>query len=92
MAGDVDQVPFVEIFASAQPGPPHAAPIEIVGEGSLDDFRPPPHRLLADPRTQAVAVGIDRHTGFVVAVPASKARLLGFGDARLPCPVVEGLQ
>ena len=51
-------VAFVDIFAFAQPSPPHAAPIEIVGEGSLDDFRPPPHCLLADPRTQAVAVCI----------------------------------
>jgi hypothetical protein len=68
--GDVDQIAFVDIFASAQPGPPHAASVEIVGEGSLDDFRPPPHRLLADPRTQAGAVCIDRRTRFVVAVPA----------------------
>jgi hypothetical protein len=70
VAGDVDQISFVNIFASAQPSPPHPASVKIVGEGSLDDFRPPPHCLFANPRTQAVAVGIDRHTRFVVTVPA----------------------
>ena len=70
MAGDVDQVALVNVFASAQPGPPHAASVEIMGEGSLDDFRPQPHRLLADPRTKADAVGIDRRPCLVVTVPA----------------------
>ncbi len=70
VAGDVDQITLVDILASAQPGPSHAASVEIVGERSLDDFRPPPHCLLADPRTQAGAVGIDRSTGLVVAAPA----------------------
>ena len=68
--GDVDQISLVNIFASAQPGPPHPALVEIVGERPLDDFCPPPHRLPADPRTQTGAVCIDRHTSFVVAVPA----------------------
>jgi hypothetical protein len=70
VAGDVDQISFVNIFASAQPGPPHPASVEIVGERPLDDFCPPPHRLPADRRTQTGAVCIDRHTGFVVTVPA----------------------
>jgi hypothetical protein len=70
MASDVDQVALVNIFAPAQPGPAHATSVEIMGEGPLDDFRPPPHRLLANPGTQAGAVRIDRRTGFVVAVPA----------------------
>jgi hypothetical protein len=68
--GDMDQIALVDIFASAQPGPAHAASVEIMGEGPLDDFRPPPHRLLADPRTQAGALGIDRRAGLVVAVLA----------------------
>ena len=70
VASDVDQVALVNIVAPAQPGPAHAAAVEVMGEGSLDDFRPPPHRLLADRRTQAGAVCVDRRTGFVVAVPA----------------------
>jgi len=49
--GDVDQVAFVDIFASAQPGPPHAASVEIVGEGSLDDFCPSSHRPVCRPPT-----------------------------------------
>ena len=48
VAGDVDQISFVNIFASAQLGPPHPASVKIVGERPLDDFCPPPHRLPAD--------------------------------------------
>src|SRR5207344_3505114 len=70
VAGDMDQIALVDILAPAQPGPPHAASVEIMGEGSLDDFRPPSHRLLADRRTQASAVGIDRRARLVVAAPA----------------------
>ena len=70
VAGDVDQIALVNVFASAQPGPPHAASVEIMGEGPLDDFRPQPHCLLADPRTETGAVGIDRRPRLVVAVPA----------------------
>jgi hypothetical protein len=51
VAGDVDQIALVDIFTSAQPGPPHATSVEIVGKRPLDDFGPPPHRLLADRRT-----------------------------------------
>src|SRR3954447_20439611 len=47
--GDMDQIALVDIFASAQPSPAHAAAVEIMGEGSLDDFGPPPHRLLTNP-------------------------------------------
>src|SRR6478735_3518496 len=49
VSGDVDQIALVDIFASAQTSPAHAASVEIMGEGSLDDFRPPPHRLLTNP-------------------------------------------
>jgi hypothetical protein len=70
VTSDVDQVAFVDIFASAQPVPPHPASVEILGERPLDDFRPPPDRLFADLRTQAGAVCIDRRARFVVAVPA----------------------
>src|SRR4051794_8910589 len=70
VAGSVDQVAFVNVFASAQPSPPHAASVEIVGKGPLDDFRPQPHRFLADPRTETGAIGIDRRPRLVVAVPA----------------------
>src|SRR4051794_24077637 len=58
VAGDVNQVALVNIVAPAQPGPAHAASVEIMGEGPLDDFRAPSHRLLADRRTQAGPVGI----------------------------------
>src|SRR5207344_1018800 len=69
VAGDVDQIALMDILAPAQPGPAHAASVEIMGKGSLDDFRPQPHRLLADPRTKTDAVGIDRHPRLVVTVP-----------------------
>jgi hypothetical protein len=32
VAGDMDQIALVDILASAQPGPPHAASVERVGE------------------------------------------------------------
>jgi hypothetical protein len=70
VARDVNQVALVNIVVPAQPGPAHAASVEIMGKGPLDDFRSPSHRLLAYRRTQAGAVRIDRRTGFIVAVPA----------------------
>src|ERR1700751_1201992 len=51
-----------------------------MGEEPLHDLRPGPHRLLANPRTQAGAVCIHRRSGFVVAMPTCKALLLGFGN------------
>jgi hypothetical protein len=70
VAGDVDQITLVEFLAPAQPGPSHATSVEIVGAGSLDDFRPPSHRFLANPRTEADAVCVDRRTRLVVTAPA----------------------
>jgi hypothetical protein len=78
-----DQVAFVDIFASAQPGPPHAAPIEIVGEGSLDDF--PPHCLLADPRTHSCpsrGAASQQHVSDFHKRPR-------FNEVPLPCPIVD---
>ena len=36
MAGDMDQVALVNVLPTAQPGPPHAAAIEDMGEAALD--------------------------------------------------------
>jgi hypothetical protein len=45
----VDQVALVDVLASAQPRPSHAAPIEDVGEGALDQFAAPTHGLAPIP-------------------------------------------
>jgi len=37
-ACDMDQVAFVDVLASAQPRPAHAAAIEDMGEAALDQF------------------------------------------------------
>ena len=79
-AGDMDQIALVDILASAQPGPPHAAAIEDMGEGSLDHLAAPPHRLAPDPGFQPRPVGVDRSPGRLVAMPAQIA-LAGSGSA-----------
>ena len=38
VAGDVKQVSLVHVLAAPKPGPAHAAAIEVVGEGALDDL------------------------------------------------------
>ena len=38
MPSDVDQVSLVDVLATAQPRPAHAAAIENVGEAPLDHF------------------------------------------------------
>ena len=92
-AGDMDQIALVQVFASAQPSPSHPAAIEDMGEGTLDQFAAPSHRLSPDPGFQPRPVGVDGSPGRVVAMPAQIALgRLGFGDARLPHAVVERLQ
>ena len=38
MAGDVEQAALVHVLPPAQPGSSHAATIEAVGKGTLDDL------------------------------------------------------
>ena len=38
MAGDMEQVSLVHVLAPAQPCPAHAAAIEVVRKGALDDL------------------------------------------------------
>ena len=55
MPGDMDQVALVNILTTAQPSSPHAAPIQDVDEGPLDDLGPLAHGLFADARLQTGA-------------------------------------
>jgi hypothetical protein len=82
-----------EVFASAQPRPPHAAAIEDMSEGTLDEFAAPTHGLSPNPGFQPRPVGVDGSLGRLVAMPAEIALgRFGFGDARLPHAAVERLQ
>jgi len=45
----MDQITLVDVLASAQPCPTHAAAIEDMGEGTLDQFGSSAHGLAPDP-------------------------------------------
>jgi hypothetical protein len=49
VAGDVKQVSLVQVLAPAQPSPSHAAAIEVVGKGALDDLGAQLEGLAGDP-------------------------------------------
>ena len=90
--GDMDQVALVEVFPSAQPGAAHAAAIEDMGEGALDQLAAPAHGLAPDIRSQPHAIGVDRFARRLVAMPTQVALgWLGFGDARLPHAAFQSL-
>ena len=48
-SGDMDQITLVDVLASAQPCPTHAAAIEDMDEGTLDQFTSSAHGLAPDP-------------------------------------------
>ena len=50
VAGDVEQVSLVHVLAPAQPSPAHAAAIEGVGKGALDDLGAQLEGFLGHPR------------------------------------------
>src|SRR5208283_2720150 len=67
--GDVNQIAFVDVLASAQPCATHAAAIEDMGEGPLVQFAAPAHRLATGPRFQPRPIGVDRAPRRLVAMP-----------------------
>ena len=73
VAGDMDEIALVDVLAAAQPCPAHATPFQDVSETALDDLTPLTHGVLADARSQPIAVAIDRRPGRLVAVPAQIA-------------------
>ena len=76
----MDQVALVEVLPSAQPCSTHAAAIEDMGEGALDHFSAPAHRLAPDIRFQPHTIGVDRFARRLVAMPTQVA-LDGSGSA-----------
>ena len=92
MPGDVDQVALVNVLTTAQPGSSHAAPIQDVGEGPLDDLGPLAHGLFADARLQAGAIVVDRPARLFVPVPAGKCRAPRLGDPGRPGATVQAFQ
>ena len=49
VAGDVDEVAFVQVLAAAQPRTAHAAAVEGQGEAALDQLGAQLERLLGHP-------------------------------------------
>ena len=92
MPGDMDQVALVNILTTAQPSSPHAAPIQDVGEGPLDDLGPLAHGLFADARLQTGAIVVDRPARLFVPVPAGKCRAPRLGDPGRPGATVQAFQ
>ena len=60
MAGDVKQVLLVHVLAPAQPSSAHAAAIEVVGKGALDNLGTQLEGLAGDPGLETHAVVGDR--------------------------------
>src|SRR6202035_1626306 len=90
---DMDEVSFVDVFPTAQPGTAHAATLQNMREAALHNLAAFAHGLLADARSQPVTVRIDRRASLVVAMPTQIAFTRpGLGDARLPWAVVEVFQ
>ena len=50
--GDMDQITFVDVLATAQPRAAHAAAIQNMGEAALDHLAALAHGLAPDPRFQ----------------------------------------
>src|ERR1700683_2667757 len=65
----MNQVALVEVLPPAQPGAAHAAAIEDMGEGALDQLAAPAHGLAPDIRSQPHAIGVDRFARRLVAMP-----------------------
>ena len=73
VSGDVDQVTLGDVVAPAQPGPPHATPVEHVRERPLAQHRPQQERDPGHAREQPGAIGVDRPPGVIVAAPVRRA-------------------
>jgi hypothetical protein len=72
-AGNVDQVPLVQVLASAQSCAAHAATVKDVGEASFNDLATFAHSPASDGRFQARPVGIHRLLRRLVATPTQDA-------------------
>ena len=65
----MNEVSLVDVFTTVKPRAAHAAAVENMSEAALDHLAALAHRLLADARSQPVAVRIDRCTRLIVAMP-----------------------
>ena len=66
---NMNEVSLVDVFTTAKPCAAHAAAFENMREAALNDLAALAHRLLADARSQPVAVRIDRGARLIVAMP-----------------------
>ena len=84
----MDQVALVEVLPSAQPGAAHAAAIEDMSEGALDQLAAPAHGLAPDIRSQPRAIGVDRFAPRLVATPTARIRRCASSTRPLPEPSI----
>src|SRR5271165_2973490 len=90
---DMDQVTLVNVLASTQPRPAHAAAIEDMGKAAFDHFPAPAHGLAPELGFQPVSVGIDGLPGRLIPMPPQIAvGGLRLSDACLPNTAVEAFQ
>src|SRR5271166_6607552 len=89
----MDQVTLVNVLASTQPRPAHAAAIEDMGKAAFDHFPAPAHGLAPDLGFQPVSVGIDGLPGRLIPMPPQIAvGGLRLSDPCLPNTAVEAFQ
>ena len=92
LCGDLKQVSFVHVLASAQPGSAHAAAIEVMGKRALYDLGAQLESREGDTRFEPHAVVGDRPTRCLVTTPARKIGLFGLTDPGLPGTIVQVFQ
>ena len=63
----MDEIAFMDVFATAQPRAAHAAAFQNMGEATFDKLAAFAHGLPADARLQPIAIPIDRLARLVVA-------------------------
>ena len=71
VAGDVQEVAFLDVRPAAQPGSAHAATIEDQGEAALAELGAELEGRLGDAGQEAGAVVVDGSSSGVIAAPAA---------------------
>ena len=70
VAGDVQKIALLDILTTTQMSAPHAAPVQHMGKGALDDLGPQLEALFCDTRGQSRAIVGDCPARRIIATPA----------------------
>jgi hypothetical protein len=92
VAGDVKQVSLVQVLAPAVPSSAHAAAIEVVGKGALDDLGAQLEGLAGDPGLEPRGLLVTARRAASSPRQREKPFCLGSTIPCLPGAVVQGLQ